>query len=117
MTSDSGADSATAPDREALERILDCPLEQEWPASAPERGSRVRVLRDAAWDGPWQREFLGTVDDLGAPVPVRHGQARPGELAYWVRFDEPQFDSDGDGPYSKALIWDRYLRFESSAEA
>jgi hypothetical protein len=38
-----------------------------------------------------------------------HDHARPGELAYWVDFDEPQLDHEGNGPYRKALIWDRYL--------
>jgi len=117
MTSDSAPDPASTLDREALELILGCPLEQEWPASALAPGSRVRVLRDASWDGPWHREFLGTIDDLAGPAPVQHAQARPGELAYWVRFDEPQFDSGGDGPYRTALIWDRYLGFEPSIEA
>jgi hypothetical protein len=47
---------------------------------------------------------------MGVPELVRHPGAREGELAYWVVFDDPQYDSDGDGPYRKALIWDRYLR-------
>jgi hypothetical protein len=25
---------------------------------------------------------------------------------YWVWFDEPQFDADGDGPYSGGQVWD-----------
>lgn len=117
MTSDSARDLAGKLDREALDHVLGRRLVQEWPANALVLGSRVRVLRDAAWDGPWQREFLGTIDDLGVPEPVRHARARPGELEYWVRFDEPQFDSCGDGPYRKALIWDRYLRFEPNTGA
>ncbi|MEY9969585.1 hypothetical protein ABIA33_007674 [Streptacidiphilus sp. MAP12-16] len=117
MTSDSAPDPESTLDRETLEHIVGRPLEQEWPASALAPGSRVRVLRDPAWDGPWQREFLGTIDDLAAPAPVQHAQARHGELAYWICFDEPQFDSGGEGPYRKALIWDRYLRFEPSTAA
>ncbi|MFD8595353.1 ferrous iron transport protein A [Kitasatospora sp. NPDC059646] len=81
-----------------------------WPAGALAPGARVTVVRDEERGGPWQREFRGTVDDLGAPEPVGHPAAEEGELAYWIRFDEPQFDSDGDGPYRKALIWARYLR-------
>ncbi|MFB7471652.1 ferrous iron transport protein A [Kitasatospora sp. NPDC056184] len=74
-------------------------------------GTRVRVVQDPEWDGPWQREFDGTVQYVPSPPePVLHTSARPGELAYWVRFDEPQRDADGDGPYDKAHIWDRYLR-------
>jgi hypothetical protein len=44
------------------------------------------------------------------PELVHHAQAQPDELAYWVRFDESQLDSAGDGPYRKAQIWGRYLQ-------
>jgi hypothetical protein len=47
---------------------------------------------------------------MGAPEIIDHAPAEPGELAYWVRFDEPQLDSLGDGPYRKAQVWGRYLR-------
>ena len=47
---------------------------------------------------------------VGAPEPVRHADALPGELMYWVKFDEPQLDAAGDGPYRKAQIWGRYLQ-------
>jgi hypothetical protein len=67
-------------------------------------------VKDTGWDGPWRREFLGVVDNLGAPELVRHDQARPGELMYWIRFDEPEFDYAGVGPYRKAQIWGRYLQ-------
>ncbi|GAA4197092.1 hypothetical protein GCM10022252_45550 [Streptosporangium oxazolinicum] len=68
-------------------------------------------------DGPWQSEFLGTIDAMGAPEPVQHPHASPGELTYWVTFDAPQYDSDGCGPYRKAQIWGRYLRAEAEPEA
>ncbi|GGV39558.1 hypothetical protein GCM10010182_75060 [Actinomadura cremea] len=83
-----------------------------WPDGALPAGCRVRVVRDPGWDGPWRSEFSGTVDALGPPEAVRHSRARPGELMYWVVFDEPQYDGAGDGPYRKAQIWDRYLRPE-----
>jgi len=68
------------------------------------------VVKDVRWDGPWRREFVGVIDDVGARELVHHAQAEPDELAYWVRFDEPQLDSTGDGPYRKAQIWGRYLQ-------
>lgn len=68
------------------------------------------VIKDVNWDGPWQSEFLGTIDAMGAPEIITHAHAEPGELAYWVRFDEPQLDSLGCGPYRKAMIWGRYLQ-------
>ncbi|MFF4388103.1 hypothetical protein ACFY0G_15160 [Streptomyces sp. NPDC001552] len=49
---------------------------------------------------------------MGAPELVENPHARPGEMAYWVAFDAPQYDGDGGGPYRKAQIWDRYLRPE-----
>ena len=75
-------------------------------------GTRVTVLRDPTRGGPWQQEFLGTIDAMGAPEPIQHPHAQPGELEYWVTFDEPQYDDHGCGPYRKAQIWSRYLRPE-----
>src|SRR5947207_7004190 len=99
----------------AVERVLDRPLPDAWPASALPPGARVRVVKDARWDGPWKREFVGLIDDVGAPELVHHAQAQPDELAYWVKFDEPQLDSTGDGPYRKAQIWGRYLQVVEEA--
>ncbi|MGW7408358.1 ferrous iron transport protein A [Streptomyces sp. NPDC054833] len=81
-----------------------------WPASAMTPGTRVTVVQDPSWAGPWQAEFQGVINDFQPPAPVRHATAQEGELAYWVVFDSPQYDSDGCGPYYKAQIWDRYLR-------
>jgi hypothetical protein len=109
-------ESLNAGERGAVERIMGRPLAREWPPGALPPGVRVTVLRDPAWDGPWQREFLGTVDAMGAPEPVEHAGARPGEFAYWVAFDEPQLDSEGEGPYRKAQVWGRHLRPEPGPE-
>lgn len=92
-------------DRHAVEQILGRPLSQQRPPGALAAGSRVRVIQDPEWDGPWAAEFLGVIDVVGAPELVRDPHARPGELEYWVKFDEPQYDSDGDGPYRGARIW------------
>jgi len=97
-------------DRRAVEQIVGRPLVEGWPTDALAPGVRVRVIRDSDWGGPWATEFLGVIDTIGAPEPVRHPQARAGELKYWVRFDEPQFDSAGEGPYRGAQVWGRYLQ-------
>ncbi|MEV0277631.1 ferrous iron transport protein A [Streptomyces sp. NPDC050610] len=99
-------------DRRAVEHILGRPLSDEWPPGSMPPGTRVTVIRDSSWNGPWQKEFQGTIDDLGAPEPAQQANAREGELVYWVTFDEPQHESSGDGPYRKAQIWERYLRRE-----
>ncbi|MET7649290.1 ferrous iron transport protein A [Streptomyces sp. NPDC005426] len=108
---------SSGPVRGAVEHVLGRPLSQTWPTGALSPGSRVTVVRAQDWDGPWQVEFAGTIDAMGAREPNEHPQALDGELLYWVTFDTPQRDSDGDGPYGKAQIWGRYLRAEPEPEA
>jgi hypothetical protein len=53
------------------------------------------------------REFFG--DDWREYWRVEttlHGS----RVLYWIVFDEPQIDDDGDGPYSEAEIAGRQLR-------
>jgi hypothetical protein len=28
---------------------------------------------------------------------------------YWIEFDTPQLDADGDGPYAGSQVLDRYI--------
>ncbi|MFK0223910.1 ferrous iron transport protein A [Streptomyces vinaceus] len=91
-------------DLQAIEHILGRQLSQPWPTGALGPGSRVVVVRAMDWDGPWQAEFAGTVDAMGAPEPNEHAQALDGELLHWVTFDTPQYDSGGNGPFHKAQI-------------
>lgn len=117
MTDCSDSVPADVDDRQAIERILGRPLSQTWPTGALAPGTRVTVVRDRGWDGPWQVVFPGTIDAMGAPVPNEHAQALSGELLYWVIFDAPQYDSNGDGPYCKAQVWGRYLRTDPESAA
>jgi hypothetical protein len=32
---------------------------------------------------------------------------------YWVWLDEPQFDADGDGPYSGGQVWESALTLQT----
>jgi hypothetical protein len=99
------ADDEVAQDRRALEAIVGRSLsDDEWPVDAMPPGTRVRVVKDQAWDGPWRNVFVGTVDTTVAPQLVQSAVAVRGERQYSVTFDEPQFDADGDGPYRKAVI-------------
>jgi hypothetical protein len=42
--------------------------------------------------------------------PPESVQAGDGVLTtYWVVFDEPQLDTDGDGPYESSQVLERYL--------
>ncbi|CAM4148422.1 hypothetical protein KIPE111705_42760 [Kibdelosporangium persicum] len=88
-----------------MEHIRGSELPTEWPAGTLPAGTRVRIVRDPSWDGPWAREFYGVIDTTGAPEPVSES-----EWKYWVTFDEPEYDADGDGPFRKAQIWGRYVQ-------
>jgi hypothetical protein len=77
-------------------------------------GERVRIRRDNEYGpGPWPAEPTGIVaahpaSADGAPwviTQVASGLRR----TYWIVFDEPQFDADGDGPYGTSEVLDKYL--------
>jgi hypothetical protein len=73
-------------------------------------GTRVRVHRDALYGpGPWPAEPTGRVESLGGhsyeEIETRQGPDR----MYFVQFDEPQYDADGDGPYKSSQVLGRYL--------
>lgn len=69
-------------------------------------GSRVKVLSDPDYGpGPWPAEPTGRV--VSGPDVVDVGQGT--RTFYWIVFDEPQRDADGDGPYERAQVLDTYL--------
>lgn len=103
----SGAGEA---DRSAVEHIRGEALLQGWPAGAMVAGTRVRVVQDERWSGPWAQVFTGTISGMGAPEENTRPGALQDELVYWVDFDEPQMDSSNDGPYRKTHIWARHLQ-------
>jgi hypothetical protein len=66
-------------------------------------GTRVRVPAHAGW----QRDFTGTITDRPPrPITTTTGP----DLFYVVRFDEGEFDTDGDGPYVDGEILASYLQ-------
>jgi hypothetical protein len=84
-------------------------------------GTRVKVIKDSRWNGPWPTEPTGVID-LAADAPVRvidlatmpevnvPDSDRGPMREFLVRFDEPQCDGDGAGPYYAAVIWEKHLR-------
>ena len=82
-------------------------------------GTRVRVVRDPHWNGPWPAEPAGTIGppspvrtlDLAAMPEVNIPDSDRGPMReFYVAFDEPQLDGDGHGPYRAAVVWEKYLR-------
>ncbi len=48
---------------------------------------------------------------------IREVESLRGILSfYWVKFDEPQLDADGDGPYHEAEIDSDYLNLLDEQE-
>jgi hypothetical protein len=106
---ESGPHEDVGRDRAAIEAIAGHSMVGDWPDEAMPAGTRVRVVKDDRWDGPWQQVFTGTVDETITPRQVENRHAQPGELEYSIQFDEPQMDTTDLGPYRKAVIWARYL--------
>jgi hypothetical protein len=57
-------------------------------------GTRITVIQDPSWPGPWQVEFEEVIDGFRPPELLRHAVAHSGELVYWVVFHSPQYDSE-----------------------
>lgn len=74
-------------------------------------GSRVIVRQDPDYGpGPWPSEPAGRIvvyPDGASFVEVT--TASGPQRSWWVLFDEPQLDTDGDGPYRESQVLERYL--------
>lgn len=79
-------------------------------------GDRVQVADDFFW----AKGAKGTIAAPPDPVVSLSGSWDNGltrqeasalglNTVYWVWFDEPQFDADGDGPYRGGQIWETAL--------
>lgn len=76
-------------------------------------GDRVRISADFFW----AKNALATISVPPPEVVVISGPWDDGptrqeisalgkNTVYWVWFDEPQLDADGDGPYRAGCIWE-----------
>jgi len=77
---------------------------------------RIRVSDDFFW----AKGATGTITEPPAEVVALSGpwdgnltqqeeSALGVNTVYWVWFDEPQLDADGDGPYRGGQIWESAL--------
>jgi hypothetical protein len=79
-------------------------------------GDRVRVSEKFFWAKAATGRISAPPDaviSLSGPWDAgltRQETSALGEhTVYWVWFDEPQFDADGDGPYRGGQIWESAL--------
>jgi hypothetical protein len=73
-------------------------------------GTRVRVRQDPDFGpGPWPAEPTGQVAQVDGrafeEIELRLGRDR----VYFIQFDEPQYEADGDGPYTSSEVLGTYL--------
>lgn len=79
-------------------------------------GDRVQVSHDFFW----ARSATGTISVPPEEVVAISGAWDGGltreensalgiHTVYWVWFDEPQYDADGDGPFRGGCIWEDAL--------
>jgi hypothetical protein len=74
---------------------------------------RIKVSQDFFW----AKGAFGTISEPPAEITAVSGgwdegltrlekSALGSNKVYWVWFDEPQLDADGDGPYRGGQIWE-----------
>jgi hypothetical protein len=77
---------------------------------------RIRVSPDFFW----AKGALGTISEPPSALIALSGAWEDGlsgmensalgvHKVYWVWFDEPQLDADGDGPYRAGSIWEESM--------
>jgi hypothetical protein len=79
-------------------------------------GDRIRISRNFFW----AKGAMGTIaahpdvvksisGNWNESLTRQESSALGVNTAYWVWFDDPQLDADGDGPYRGGQIWESAL--------
>ena len=87
-------------------------------------GDRVKIADDFFW----AKGATGTISTPPGEIVALSGpwvggltqdevSALGTNTVYWVSFDEPQRDADGDGPYRAGQIWESALTLVSAPHA
>lgn len=70
----------------------------------------MRILSDPIFGGPFSEPCSGTVQSSERAHGLTPAAARESKFVYWIEFDRPQLDRDGDGPYSASQVLSTYVR-------
>lgn len=78
-------------------------------------GDRVKISNNYHWaknaTGKISQRLFTIEDEEWIENYYRDVKSLKGKIRfYWIKFDSPHFDSDGDGPYSEAEIDSEYLQ-------
>jgi hypothetical protein len=80
------------------------------------KGDRVRVADNFFWArgafgtiGAFPDEVKGISGNWSESLSRQQTSALGTHTVYWVWFDEPQLDFEGDGPYRAGQIWEDAL--------
>jgi hypothetical protein len=80
-------------------------------------GAQVIVRRDPDYGpGPWPSEPRGVVSGRVSPYFTVVQTLQGPERTYWITFDEPQQDAEGDGPYDSSQVLERYLEIPTATD-
>ena len=73
-------------------------------------GAQVVVrAANAGEPSPWPHEPSGVIVRSGGSALAGVWGRGGGGRMWWVEFDEPQSNSDGDGPFPSAQVHERFL--------
>jgi hypothetical protein len=73
-------------------------------------GQRVRLTPGGGWPpGAIGRVVDPTENESQVLGSTKSSCTRNGQPVCWVRFDRPQLDGNGDGPYGRAEISEMHL--------
>ena len=79
-------------------------------ARALRPGARVEILTDPVFGGPFSEPCFGTVQSSERAHGLTPAAARESKFVYWIVFDTPMLDRDGDGPYATSHVLSKYIR-------
>jgi hypothetical protein len=81
-------------------------------------GAQVSVRDASSIDGsPWPGEPTGIIVRSGGSALAGVWGRAGGARMWWIDFDEPQINAEGDGPFVTAQVNEKYLELAPPVES